>query len=72
MIEEGKCYTIHPSDLYCMIYKIYGENDSHIKVKAMFFYKKTRSICSWLNPEHVPIDFDLLKSVTEHYKEHYY
>lgn len=72
MIEEGKCYTVHPSDLYCLVCKIYGENDTHIKMRAIFFYKKSRSICKNLNPKCATEDFDLLKDVVSHYKEHYY
>ena len=72
MIEEGKCYTVCHSDLYCMVYKIYERNDTHIKVRAMFFEKKTRSIYKWLNPECVPGDFTFLPDADNFYKEHYY
>jgi hypothetical protein len=42
--------TIHPSDLYFHIVKVYHKSEKYVKCKMLFFYKSNNDICYWLNP----------------------
>lgn len=59
--------TIHPSDLYFKIYKIYHKSDDYVKCKILYFYKSNNNICYWLNPSGRPRNFKIIRNVFDNY-----
>lgn len=59
--------TIHPSDLYFKIYKVYHKNADYVKCKVLYFYKSSNNVCYWLNPSGRPKTCKLIRNVYDNY-----
>ena len=60
--------TANKTDLFFRIYKIHHKGDTHVACRMMFFYKSSKDICYWTNPEGKPKNFKIIRKVYDSYR----